>query len=106
MKEKGSRDDARLSVKDFETPLFDRQRPVVRTVHTDENGCQIAKPRKVIEGVTITDSYNKFGYTYDLTSGVVAIINMDNKRLYLGKVTSSEEFEKALKKADRKQRTL
>lgn len=85
-----------LGIEDFRNPLFDKQRIAKRQIHV--NG------RKVwaYEGTTFTDNFVEVGFTYILSNGELSIVNTNNEKLFLGKIHSAEEFEKALKKADKK----
>ena len=90
-----------LTVEDFRTPMFDRQKVLKRTVKN-------RKPRgeEAIEGTTFTDDYNQVGFTYYLSDGELSVVNTDNKQLFLGKILTRDDFEKALKKVDNKLRRL
>lgn len=106
----------RLGVEDFRNSLFDSQKIVRRTIGggrrmadetVDEFDLEAVEPRReVIEGVTFTDSYNQVGFTYDLGDGTLTIKNLGNQILFSGVIASTEDFEKALKKADKKQSRL
>ncbi len=89
-----------LTIDDFAKPLFDKQNPVRRSINIRK------KKEKVIEGVTSTNKYNEVGYTYCLFDGMLYMnywdkIEKKNVRLFKEIITSVEDFEKCLKKADK-----
>jgi hypothetical protein len=117
----------RLTVEDFKNPLFDRQKITRRTIEVDGSSSDTTisefdedrdedelfpdrdSPRKkiqVIEGTTYTDGFHLVGFTYSLEDGCIEIKNVENTLLFKGIIYSSEEYEKALKQADAKQRKL
>jgi hypothetical protein len=137
----------RLTVSDFENPMFDRQKITLRTIDphrhvreqmindyandldetdheagmapsheisrdiaedmlTDELEPLKGGKYQVIEGVTYTDNFNLVGFTYNLRDSSIQIVNKQNQILYKGFIYTPEEYEKALKKADRKQSKL
>ena len=88
-----------LTIEDFRTPMFDRQKVVKRTVYVRKPKGELA-----IEGRTFTDDFNDVGFTYYLSDGQLSVVDKENVQLFLGTISSAEEFEKALKKADKKVR--
>lgn len=107
----GRNERQRLTVEDFRNPLFDKQRIRKRKIEDlgDEwsgDGELGEQGRWVIEGVIFTDGYNEVGFTCDLDRGEVVVKNQQNEVLFSGRINSAEDFEKALKKADRKQMRL
>lgn len=113
-----------LTVDDLRDPLFDRQRVVRRqvparpgTASEDEDGLEDleafergGEPRQrkeeAIEGTTFTDDFNEVGFTYYPSDGLLRVVNTGNVELFKGVIATREDFEKALKRADRKQRRL
>jgi len=85
-----------LKLEDFQNYLFDSQRAIERKVDG----------KRAIEGVTFTDNFIKVGFTYYIDSGELSIKNIHNQQLFLGKISSAEDFEKAIKKADKKAHEL
>ena len=81
-----------LKLEDFQTPLFDTQKVVERKVDG----------KRAFEGVTFTDNFIKVGFTYYLNNGILSIVNTENQKLFFGKISSMEDFEKAIKKAGKK----
>lgn len=57
-------------------------------------------------GTTFTDGLNEVWFTCFLFSRKFSIFNINIEKLFSGNVTTPEEFYKALKKADKKQRSL
>lgn len=112
-----------LKVEDFRNPLFDKQRIVKRKVaarpgvggdddddEVDDFGSGEGEPRRrtedAIEGTTFTDEFVEVGFTYYLADGTLSVVNTSNQQLFLGVIATPADFEKALKKADKKQKTL
>jgi|SRR5687768_2550125 len=114
-----------LKVEDFRNPLFDKQRIVKRLVSArpgvrteddedeDEDFDEFAAGREpkrrtetAIEGTTFTDEFVEVGFTYYPSDGQLSVVNTSNQQLFLGTIATSEDFEKALKKADKKQKRL
>ena len=87
---------ARLKIEDFRNLFFDRQRVVKRQITF--NG----RRRWVYEGTTYTDNFVLVGFTYFLSDSTLRIVNTDNQVLFFGKIASAEDFEKAIRKADKK----
>lgn len=85
-----------LKPEDFYNTFFDKQKPTRR----------IVDKRPAIEGVTVTDNFVKVGFTCFLDNGELSIVNEKNEKLFSGMITTPEEFEKALKKAEKKNKTL
>ncbi|MEW6617287.1 MAG: hypothetical protein AB1333_02600 [Patescibacteria group bacterium] len=85
-----------LKPEDFQNQFFDRQKPTQRMVGK----------RLAIEGVTITDNFVKIGFTCFLDNGELSLVNENNENLFSGTITCSDDFEKALKKAEKKHKTL
>jgi hypothetical protein len=85
-----------LKLEDFHTPLFDGQKAIKRRVHG----------RYAFEGTTHTDNFILIGFTYYLDNGELSIKNIHNDVLFFGKISSMEDFEKAVKKADKKAHEL
>lgn len=113
----------KLDVKDFRNPLFDRQKVVKRKVPArpgmvsdeddDDDFEAFAAGREpkgrtedAIEGTTFTDEYVEVGFTYYPRDGLLRIVNTANQELFKGAIDSRDGFEKALKKADKKQKKL
>ena len=80
----------RLSLEDISNTGFDRQKFREKKVGG----------KKVFEGTTFTDNFLHVGITYEVERGELSIKNEKNQQLFLGKVTTYEEFAKALQKAD------
>lgn len=112
-----------LKVEDFRNPMFDKQRivkrqvparPGVRTEEDDnedfEEFAAGREPKRrteaAIEGTTFTDEYVEVGFTYYVADGLLTVVNTSNQELFRGTIVSPEDFEKAIKKADAKQRRL
>lgn len=110
-----------LTVEDFRNPLFDSQRVVRRKIparpgiepawdeHDEEAFEAGGNPdvrEIVIEGATFTDEFVRVGFTYYVTDGMLSVKNEKNQELFRGVIATREDFEKALKKADKKQKTL
>jgi hypothetical protein len=85
-----------LRPEDFQNYLFDSQRAVERMVDG----------KRAIEGVTFTDNFIKVGFTYYISSGELSMKNIHNQQLFFGKIASTEDFERAVKKADKKAHEL
>jgi hypothetical protein len=85
-----------LKPEDFQNYLFDSQKAVERMVDG----------KRAIEGVTFTDNFIKVGFTYYISSGELSMKNIHNQQLFFGKIASTEDFEKAIKKADKKEHKL
>ena len=115
----------KLTVEDFRTPMFDKQRIVRRQVQArpdappDEDEDELeeleafergGEPRRrteaAIEGTTFTDEYVEVGFTYYERDGFLRVVNTSNRELFKGVIATREEFEKALTKADKKQKRL
>ena len=86
-----------LRIEDFRNPLFDRQKIFQRNVNIAPG-----KKEPAYEGTTFTDNFIEVGFTYIIRTGELSIKSTDNQQLFKGRINSSEDFEKALKKADRK----
>ncbi|HSD12655.1 MAG TPA: hypothetical protein VLC10_03790 [Patescibacteria group bacterium] len=109
-----------LKPEDFRNPLFDKQKIVKRRVAArpgvaadddeeddfDGEGEPKRRTEEAIEGTTFTDEYVEVGFTYYLGDGMLSVVNTSNQQLFLGTIATPEDFEKALKKADRKQKKL
>ena len=112
-----------LRLEDFRNPMFDKQRIVKRQVPArpgvrveeddDEEFEEFAAGREpkrrteaAIEGTTFTDEYIEVGFTYYVADGLLTVVNTSNQELFKGTIASAAAFEKALKKADAKQRRL
>lgn len=107
-----------LKPEDFRNPMFDRQKIVKRRVTArpgvvadddedddfDGEGAPKRRTEEAIEGTTFTDEFVEVGFTYYLADGQLSVVNRSNRQLFLGKIATPEDFEKALKKADRKQK--
>lgn len=85
-----------LKPEDFYNSFFDTQKPTRRMVNK----------RPAIEGVTVTDNFIKVGFTCFLDNGELSIVNENNDKLFSGRIRTPEEFEEALKKAEKKHKTL
>lgn len=90
----------RLSLEDCSNPMFDRQRPVYRRIHS--RGVQ----ELAYEWVTVTDQFVQVGCTYCVSDGELSIVDKQNRQLFLKVVKTPEQFAKAMKAADRKHRKL
>ncbi len=75
-------------------------------MEAEEDSLPKKKEIQVIEGATYTDGFNLVGFTYSLEDSSVTIKNTNNEVLFKGKIFTADEYEKALKKADSKQRKL
>lgn len=134
-----------LTIDDFCTPMFDRQRPVKRLLNArpevehlleedtfglddieerymmnpDDPDAEEAymtrdwgpKKEPAIEGVTTTDNFHQVGFTYFLTDGMLYLNYLDktnkkNIRLLEKLIENTEEFEKCIKRADKKIRKI
>ncbi len=109
-----------LKPEDFRNPLFDKQRIVKRKVTArpgvvadddededfDGEGEPKRRTEEAIEGTTFTDEYVEVGFTYYPADGMLSVVNTSNQQLFLGVIATPEDFEKALKKADKKQKRL
>ena len=111
-----------LTVDDLRNPLFDKQRVVRRKVparpgievEEDEHDIEAfeaggdfpPKREPVIEGTTFTDEYVEVGFTYYVSDGLLRVVNTANVELFKGVIATREDFENALKKADKKQKRL
>ena len=62
--------------------------------------------REAIEGTTFTDNFVKIGFTYFPDDGSLTIVNEQNQELFNGKIDSRDDFEDAVKKADKKHTRL
>lgn len=82
----------RLKYEDFVNPLFNTSR--IKSRRLDR--------RKAYEGTTFTNNFVEIGFTYFVASGILTIRNPKNQLLFEGKVETKNEFEKAIKKADKK----
>ena len=86
----------RLTIEDIHNPLFDKQTIVQRKVDG----------KSAFEWTTFTDNFVEIGLTYFLQNGLLSIKNRQNQQLFWGKVTNYGEFDKAVKKADKKHHQL
>ena len=84
-----------LRLQDFENPLF-RTRVYRRNVQGGP----------AFEGTTFTNEYVRVGFTCIIATGMLSVVNIENQLLFSGKIASDNDFEKALKKADRKQKEI
>jgi pyrophosphatase PpaX len=75
-------------------------------IDAEEDSLPREKSVRVIEGSTYTDGFNLVGFTYSLEDSSITIKNTKNEVLFKGKIFTAEEYEKALKKADKKQSKL
>lgn len=83
-----------LTPSDFCNGRFDRQRPVYRKVGRD--------PYATIEGATYTDNFRLLGWTYWPKTGQIKFKTTENVLVYSGVIEKISDFEKAVKKADKK----
>lgn len=83
-----------LKPSDFSNVLFDWQRPVYRKIGLD--------PYATIEGATYTDNFNLLGWTYWPDSGKIQFKTIENIVVFNGVIKTVGDFEKAIKRADKK----
>jgi hypothetical protein len=107
-----------LTLDDFRTPLFDRQKAVRRMLparphvqtEADEGDPFMARgePKRrmeeAFEGTTFTDELVEVGFTYYTYDGMLTVRDMSNQELFRGVINTVDDFEESLRKAERKQR--
>lgn len=85
--------------------LLDMARDMLEPEYPEDIEAERPK-EQYIEGATFTDNFHQVGFTYSLQDSSIQIKNIKNELLYKGFIYTPEEFEKALKKADKKQDRL
>lgn len=98
-------DKMELKFEDFKNPLFNVW--LKRRKHDDwvEDGEVIERGEEFFDGITFTDNYRQVGFTYYPKTGMLYIscLTSDgNIRLFEGAIESIDDFEAAIKKADKK----
>lgn len=99
----------KLELKDFENPLFHtrvKQRRINLAVIDGKVRTTTGRSQMAFEGTTYTDQYVLVGFTYLLEDEVLSVVNKDNQQLFFGKIKTAEDFEEALKRADKKEKSL
>ncbi len=99
----------KLELKDFQNALF-KTRVTQRWVKLEAVEGEICatteRKQKAFEGTTYTDQYIFVGFTYLCEDEILSVVNQKNQQLFLGKIKTADDFEKALKKADEKEKSL
>lgn len=96
----------KLKFEDFKNPLFNVS--LVKRKEDDwvEGGQVLEKGQEYFDGVTFTDNFKQVGFTYwpEQRKLTIACLTVDKKNveLFVGQIESMEEFEAAIKKADKK----
>lgn len=84
----------KLQPSDFSNPLFDGQEPAYRRVKNDNHA--------TIEGTTYTNNFRLLCWTYWPKSGAIEFKTTSNALAYSGTIKTIDDFEKAVKRADKR----